>query len=130
MATVIGPDFVAFHVRDLAKSRNFYTELLGMEIDERFTSPAGVTFRTAPIPFTILAPSSAVDLTAGPVGLGVTVWFQCDDADALSAVLTTRGVPILQGPEDNPFGRRFICQDPDGYRLVVYKAIPLDQVRI
>ncbi len=125
MARVIGPDFVALHVRDLAAARRFYTELLGLTIDPEFTTDSFVTFATRPIPFAIreAAPGGA------PAALPADLWLNCDDVDALHGVLAARAVPILRGPEDTRFGRRFICQDPDGHPLILYTAIPLDQIR-
>ncbi len=57
----------------------------------------------------------------------VNLWLNCEDADALYTSLEAKDVPILQPPEDTPFGRRFVCRDPDGYAPVIYKAIPLDR---
>ncbi len=125
MATVIGPDFVALHVRDLAAAQRFYTELLGLAIDADFTTLAFVTFATRPILFAIREAAPGDD----PATPGVDLWLRCDDADALHAALAARGVPILRQPEDTRFGRRFICRDPDGHALILYTAIPLDQVR-
>ena len=34
MAKLLGPDFISLQVRNLAASRTFYTELLGLTIDE------------------------------------------------------------------------------------------------
>lgn len=131
MAKVIGPDFVALEVRDLAASRRFYTELLGLAIDPDFTAPNFVTFATSPIPFAIREPLPGVDLDAVErVGWGVNLWLNCDDADALYNSWQAHGVPILKEPEDTRFGRRFICHDPDGYVLIVYQGIPLEQVRL
>ena len=36
MAKLLGPDFISLQVRDFAKSRAFYTELLGFPVDPRF----------------------------------------------------------------------------------------------
>jgi predicted enzyme related to lactoylglutathione lyase len=131
MAKVIGPDFVALHVRDLAASQHFYADLLGLELDPKFTSPTFVTFATKPIPFGIREPAPGVDLgTLDQLGAGVDLWLNCDDVDGLYASLEANGVPILQQPADTPFGRRFICRDPNGYALIIYKAIPLDQVQL
>ena len=129
MAKVIGPDFVALQVRDLAVARHFYADLLSLEVDPRFTTPTFVTFATKPIPFGIREAAPGVNLTVGQLGEGVDLWLNCDDVDGLYTSLEAQGVIILQQPEDTRFGRRFICRDPDGYALVLYKAIPLDQVQ-
>ena len=130
MAKVIGPDFVVLPVRDLPAARHFYTDLLSLEVDPRFTTPTFVTFATKPIPFGIREAAPGVNLSVGQLEEGVDLWLNCDDVDGLCASLAALGVTILQQLEDIRFGRRFICRDPDGYPLVLYKAIPLDQVQL
>lgn len=118
MAKITGPDFVALQVRDLARSRRFYTERLGLVVAPQ-GPPNAVVFQTAPIPFAIREP--AVDLEAVPrLGWGVALWLACDDADALAASLEAAGVTLAQRPQDGPFGRQFAFVDPDGYTLTVH----------
>lgn len=117
MAKVTGPDFVALQVRDLARSRQFYTERLGLAVAPQ-SPPNAVVFQTAPIPFAVREPT--VDLGAVPrFGWGVALWLACDDADALAASLEAAGVALVQRPQDGPFGRQFSFVDPDGYTLTV-----------
>ncbi len=118
MAQVTGPDFVALQVRDLDRSRQFYTELLGLEVAPQ-SPPGAVVFRTAPIPFAVRKP--LVDLEAvSRLGWGVALWLACDTADALAATLEEAGVALVQRPQDGPFGRQFSFIDPDGYTLTVH----------
>ncbi|MGN6562236.1 MAG: VOC family protein [Thermomicrobiales bacterium] len=127
MAQVLGPDFIVLYVRDIAAARQFYTERLGLAIEQRFTRPDFVTFATRPILFGIR--QAAPDAAAAPAGPGMDLWLNCDDVEALHTALAGAGTPIVRPPEDTPFGRRFVCRDPDGYVLTIYQAIPLDQVR-
>ena len=53
MAKLLGPDFISLQVRNLAASRTFYAELLGLTIDERFNTPDFVLFDTNSIPFAL-----------------------------------------------------------------------------
>ena len=118
MMKAIGPDFVALQVRDLDAVRRFYTEVLGLEVDPS-GPPHAVLFRTSPIPFAVREP--LVDLAASTrLGWGVSLWLQCEDADALFDRIEAHGQPIVQRPVDGPFGRTFSFVDPDGYTLTLH----------
>jgi predicted enzyme related to lactoylglutathione lyase len=116
MAKLLGPDFMSLQVRNLSASRTFYTDLLGLTIDERFDTPDFVLFDSNSIPFAIR--SARVNLDDAPhPGLGVTLWIDCDQVNALHATLEAKGVTIITPPYDGPFGRTFVFADPDGYQL-------------
>ena len=51
MAKLLGPDFISLQVSKFSSSRMFYTELLGLTVDERFDTPDFVLFDTNSIPF-------------------------------------------------------------------------------
>lgn len=118
MARLLGPDFVALQVRDLAASQQFYTEHLGLELAPQ-SPPKAVVFQTEPIPFAIREPAVDLDATSR-LGWGVAVWFVADDADALHTSLQAHGVPIVQPVQDGAFGRQFTFADPDGYLVTVH----------
>ncbi|GAB4206931.1 MAG: VOC family protein [Roseiflexaceae bacterium] len=119
MARILGPDFLALQVRDLAAAARFYTEVVGLTPAPQ-SPPGAVVFQTAPIPFAVRAPQ--VDLAAtDKLGWGVALWFACDNADELCATLQARDVPIVQPLLDGPFGRMFSFLDPDGYRVTVHQ---------
>jgi predicted enzyme related to lactoylglutathione lyase len=116
MAKLRGPDFISLAVRDLAASRAFYTETLGLTIDPRFDATDFVLFDTNSIPFALCQAESPTEIDEQPGG-AVTLWLDCDDADALHAALVEHGISIAKPPFDGPFGRTFTFIDPDGYRL-------------
>ena len=118
MAKLLGPDFISLQVRDLATSRAFYTEVLGLTVDERFDTPDFVLFDTNSIPFGLSA--ARVNLAEVPQpGVGVTLWIDCDAVDELHARMQEAGATIVQPPYNSPFGRAFIIADPDGYRITI-----------
>ena len=118
MAKLLGPDFISLQVRNLAASRAFYTEALGLTVDERFDTPDFVLFDTNSIPFGLSAAGANLAEVSQP-GLGVTLWIDCDAVDALHVRLQEAGAPVVRPPFDSPFGRAFIIADPDGYRITV-----------
>jgi predicted enzyme related to lactoylglutathione lyase len=120
MAKLTGLDFVALQVRDMERSKEFYTQVLGLEIAPQ-APPHAIVFATSPIPFAIREPN--MDLAAAnKLGWGVAPWFVCDDAEALYANVVEAGVPVLAPPADGPFGRFFIIADPDGYTLTIHQG--------
>lgn len=120
MPKLLGPDFIALQVHDLARSTRFYVEQLGLT-PAPHSPPGVVVFDTAPIPFALREP--LVDLAATDrLGWGVSLWMACDDADALHAALSRAGVPVVLPPADGPFGRFFALRDPDGYTVTVHTA--------
>ncbi len=120
MAKLLGPDFISLQVRNLSASRAFYTELLGLAIDERFDTPEVVVFDTNSIPFALSAARVNLDEAPQP-GWGVTLWIDCDAVDELHTTLQAAGTTIITPPYDSPFGRAFVFADPDGYRITVNK---------
>lgn len=120
MTKPIGPDFIAFQVRDLAASTKFYGEIFGFEPVPQ-SPPGAVVFKTSPIALALRAPVRALP-EAGPLGIGSVVWVACADADALHERVVARGGTVLRPPVDSPFGRFFVASDPDGYEIHFHTA--------
>jgi predicted enzyme related to lactoylglutathione lyase len=119
MAKLIGLDFAALQVSDMERSKDFYTRVLGLEVDPQ-GPPHAIVFATQPIPFAIREPN--VDLAAvNRLGSGAALWFACDDADALHSKVVEAGAAVLSPPTDGPFGRFFMIADPDGYALTIHQ---------
>ena len=120
MASVSGPDFIALQVRDMARSREFYTARLGLRVAPQ-RPPGAVVFQTAPIPFAIREPMVDLDVV-DRLGWGVALWIACDDADGLARSLERAGVELARQRQDGPFGRQFSVADPDGYLLTIHQG--------
>ncbi len=116
MAKLLGPDFISLQVRDLAASRTFYEKMLAFTVDERFTAPDFVLYDTNSIPFALRQANVNLDEAPQP-GLGVILWFDCDNVDELYVRLAAGGTLIVRPPFDSPFGRALVFADPDGYRI-------------
>ncbi len=97
MAKLLGPDFISLQVRNLSASRTFYTELLGLTVDERFDTSDFVLFDTNSIPFALSA--ARVNLAEAPQpGWGMTLWIDCDSVDELHTTLEAAGTTIITPP--------------------------------
>jgi predicted enzyme related to lactoylglutathione lyase len=112
---------VMLYVHDLAKSKTFYTEVVGLPVvpemsDENFIA-------LAPAQGSLIALENANLLPAGqakPAG-SFEIGFEVEDVDAVYAQWISQGVAIVSGPEDMPFGRTFLAKDPDGHYITVYR---------
>ncbi len=111
---------IILFVEDLQRSRVFYHEVLGLDVE--FEDDESVGFKIEGLAFIVLQVDRArVQLqgerTATP-GAGATAFLTTftGDVDALHANLVERGVPFFQGPTDQRWGMRTAYfKDPDGH---------------
>lgn len=108
-------------VSDLDRTIRFYTEVLGLDVLQRKTSPRGsqLAFLQVPnsdelIELTSFPPSGPVHVQEDLVHLA----FQVDNLEDTIAALGAKGIPITDGPTTTSSGSRFIFIDaPDGYEI-------------
>ena len=108
---------------DLARSRRFYRDVLGLAIYREF-GPAddpGVVFFLGP---GLLEVSGH---RPGPPGQSVMIWIQVRDVHAEHARLAAAAVPIIRGPATEPWGlTEMWIQDPDGIQIAL-AGVPADR---
>jgi lactoylglutathione lyase len=115
-------------VSDLDQTIRFYTDVLGLEVLERKTSPRGsqLAFLRVPnseelIELTSFPPSGPVKVQEDLVHLA----FQVENLDETIASLKAQGVKITDGPTQTSSGSRFIFIDaPDGYEVELIERPP------
>jgi len=108
-------------VSDMDQTIAFYTDILGLEVLERKTSPRGshLAFLRVPnsdelIELCSFPPSGPVTVQADLVHLA----FQVESLDDTIASLKQKGITITDGPTKTSSGSRFIFIDaPDGYEV-------------
>lgn len=105
-----GVSFVLLHVPQVEAVLPFYTEKLGLEVDQQQEGFA--QFKSGERG-AVLALANG----AGTGDEGTEVWWFVDDANATHEALSGRGVEIATPPTDMPFGRTFTIKDPAGNRL-------------
>jgi lactoylglutathione lyase len=112
---------ITLFVEDARRSKEFYESLFDLEgIDEGHGT---VIFKLDNLFLRLLARDEAVKEMLGQVPVGdprsgatAQMALRVDDGDALCAELEHRGVPIVYGPVDRPWGvRNAGFQDPDGH---------------
>jgi catechol 2,3-dioxygenase-like lactoylglutathione lyase family enzyme len=111
---------ITLFVEDVQRAKAFYVDVFGVPIVFEDESSAAFKFENTIV--NLLDASQAHDLiapgaVAGPEAgsrLQLTVWV--DDADAVCAELTRRGVTLLNGPVDREWGMRTAAfADPAGH---------------
>jgi lactoylglutathione lyase len=108
-------------VSDMDQTIAFYTDVLGLEVLERKTSPRGshLAFLRVPnsdelIELCSFPPSGPVTVQTDLVHLA----FQVENLDDTIASLKQKGITITDGPTKTSSGSRFIFIDaPDGYEV-------------
>ncbi len=111
---------ITLFVEDLAAAKQFYLNVFGLP--PHFEDDDSTVFKFGDTLINLLKISQAHELVApGTVGgrdNGARMQFtlEVDDVDALSAQLIARGVTLLNGPMDRPWGVRTASfQDPAGH---------------
>lgn len=107
-------NIVIIRTPDLAEARTFYAEVLGLKVEAE--GPAFLQIESQD------GKGSTLGIGLGePSDDGPQIWWRTEDTDALHAMLVSKGVRIIQEPQDNPFGRSLIFSDPAGNRLHAYQ---------
>ena len=101
-------------------------------LEHRFTEAGYAEFATGPTRFGLYERRRAEWLIGRPVvpGVGAEVVLVVADVDAVAAGLRERGVPLLAGPADRPWGHRTLhVADPDGFVVEFAQEIPRARFR-
>jgi lactoylglutathione lyase len=115
-------------VSDIDETIKFYTEVLGLDVVERKTSPRGshLAFLKVPnseelIELCSFPPSGPVKVQEDLVHLA----FEVENLDGTIQALTAKGIKITDGPTRTSSGSRFIFIDaPDGYEVELIERPP------
>ncbi len=121
-------------VRDLDRSLDFYTRLLGMKLLRRTDFPTGA-FTLAFVGYGAETDSTVIELThnwdqAEPYALGTGfghLAIGVPDIHATCDALGREGVPIPRPPGPMKHGGSVIAfiEDPDGYRIELIERKPV-----
>lgn len=111
---------ITLFVEDLAAAKQFYQRVFGLPLV--FEDDTSAVFKLGGTIVNLLKTSAAGELvepaSVGRPGAGARAVFtiQVDDVDALCAELAARGVELLNGPMDRPWGIRTASfVDPGGH---------------
>ena len=111
---------MALFVDDLEVSKQFYRDVFDSEL--KFEDEASAVFAFGGTLVNLLRTSAAEELigpaTVAPRDAGSRLQFtlDVDDVDAMCTELERRGVRLIDGPMDRPWGVRTACSaDPGGH---------------
>lgn len=110
---------ITLFAEDLAATKRFYLDVFGLPVSYEDEASAVFTFGSTMI--NLLSATEAPELI-GPAVVGardagsrMQFTLDVDDVDAMCAQLTARGVTLINGPMDRPWGIRTACfADPAG----------------
>jgi catechol 2,3-dioxygenase-like lactoylglutathione lyase family enzyme len=111
---------ITLFVEDLPATKQFYVDVFGLPVVYEDANSAVVKFGETLI--NLLKVTEAKELIA-PAAMGgrdagarLQFTLTVDDVDAMCAELAARGVTLLNGPIDRPWGIRTACfMDPGGH---------------
>jgi catechol 2,3-dioxygenase-like lactoylglutathione lyase family enzyme len=111
---------ITLFVEDLKGAKQFYSEVFGLPVI--FEDEDSAVFKFENTLINLLKTTAAVELVepapvaSRDVGARAQFTIEVDDVDALCAELAGRGVELLNGPMDRPWGIRTASfQDPGGH---------------
>ena len=115
-------------VSDMDETIKFYTDVLGLQVVERKTSPRGSHLAFLAVPNS----EELIELCSFPASGDVRVQedlvhlaFQVDNLDETIRALGAKQVKITDGPTRTSSGNRFIFIDaPDGYEIELIERPP------
>ena len=115
-------------VSNIDQTIQFYTDVLGLEVVERKTSPRGSHLAFLKVPNSEELIELASYPPSGPVNVQedlVHLAFQVENLDETMRELSAKGVKITDGPTQSSSGSRFIFIDaPDGYEIELIERPP------
>ncbi|WP_017559840.1 VOC family protein [Nocardiopsis baichengensis] len=125
-------DLVTILVRDMERTKAFYTGLLGFSVVERFTSPDGtfVWLRSARSGSSIALQDAAArsekptQADIPEAGGGLMLGFAVEDAELAHKAAVDSGFDTRTGVVDMGKGRTFGLRDPEGNYIQVFDVYP------
>ena len=119
-------DYTVIFARQMQAMRQFYGTTLGLPL-HRELSPRWIEYRVGSNILALTEHGGRFADPAPPIGtLSLQLAFRVAPSEVASCavVLAERGVRIISGPTDQPFGHRTLFfRDPDGNVLEIYAEI-------
>lgn len=119
------PGLTMILVRDVPRSKTFYTELLGLNVVAEFSGDDFVLLHSPLGGSNIALQNVEIASYGAPlVHGGIILGFMVEDADAVWRDWQTKSVEALSEVSDMGAGRMFTARDPEGHFISVYHLYP------
>ena len=111
--------FTCYPVTDMARSRRFYEDLLGLKPAMVHESPEGMAWTE----YEIAGGTFTIGRAPGwnPTAEGASVAFEVEDFEAAIATLKEAGVTFKMEPFPTPVCRMAFILDPDGSAICIHQ---------
>lgn len=121
-----GIDYTIIFARQMGAMREFYERTLGFPLHKEL-GPQWVEFRVGSNLLALTERGLTFDDPSPPIGvLSLQLAFRVSPGEVAgcAAALVERGVSLVSGPTDQPWGHRTLFfRDPDGNVLEIYAEI-------
>ncbi|SHI23597.1 lactoylglutathione lyase [Sporobacter termitidis DSM 10068] len=110
-------------VKDMDESLRFYQDVLGLEVDSRFSAMPGLEIaflKTGETQLELVKNAGSQSVAAGDA---VSWGFQVDSLDDALAMIREKDIPIYSGPFIDPTVKYFFIQDPNGLKIQLKQII-------
>ena len=123
-----GVGAITLFVDDVVRAKAWYQRAFDLPVLFEDDVSAAFRFENTVINLLVRAEANALiapaAVAAGSAGAQAQFTIWVDDADATCAELDRRGVTLLNGPLDRPWGQRTACfADPDGHVWEIAQTI-------
>ena len=108
--------FTVYPVTDIARSRNFYENVLGMTLSNNFRDE-WLEYDLGDSSFAI----TNLDMGHTPGAKGAVVAFEATDLDSFVTTLKEKSVTFVAEIFPTPVCRMAVIQDPDGNHITIHR---------
>ena len=108
--------FTAFSVTNMARSKEFYENVLGLKIGHNFKDK-WVEYSLANSTFAI----TTTDIGHRPGAKGAVIAFEVKNLDSFVKTLKDKSVTFIAEPFPTPVCRMAVIQDPDGNEITIHQ---------
>ena len=108
--------FTVYPVSEMARSRNFYENVLGLAVTSNFRDE-WLEYDLGDSTFAI----TTMDMGHVPGAKGAIVGFETADVDGFVKLLKDRAVPFVVEPFSTPVCRLAVISDPDGNHITIHQ---------